>query len=481
MLIVLFAGAFIAGFNENIINVGLNDIMSEFGITASMANWLITGYMIVTAIVVTLMAFLLKKVKLRALFFLGSTLFIVGCALAFFAPTFPLLLACRLFQAVGTGIFIPAMMNSVLIVAPRKKLGAYLSIGSCCITFGPAFGPVITGLMVTFFGWRTMFVVPLVVMVLVCALGIIYIRNINKTGAARLDLLSVLLSGLGLTSFVFGLSEIFSNLLLALLCLAFGIVMIAGFAYRQGRIENPLLNLEPLRNPRFLWACALVVVAMMTTFSMSVLLPLYFTAAVGTTALVAGALVLIPILAQAITAVIGGRTMDKRGEWPLLPIGFFSITIGLIAVCLLAESFEVAFVVGAAVIVYAGVGLAFSPSQTAGLRKLDPEMNAHGVSIMQMFIQVAAALGPSLFVGVLSNTVASQSTLTMAEPLAQATGFAAAVALAAGIGALGFIISFVYARKIAGTSKDSSQVEKIEIAKDARAAMGKEIDVSAPV
>ena len=108
------------------------------------------------------------------------------------------------------------------------------------------------------------------------------------------------------------------------------------FVVRQHRIPNPLLNLTPMHNRLFAPVCVLVVVAMMTTFSMSVLLPLYFEGALGTTALAAGALLLAPILVNAVTSLVGGRVMDKRGSWPLLPAGFAIITVGQLAVCLCA-------------------------------------------------------------------------------------------------------------------------------------------------
>ena len=139
MLAVLYGSAFVAAFNENIVNVALISIMDEFSVGADTAQWLVTGYMIVTAIVVTVTAFLSKRLRLRTLFFIASTLLVGGSLACLVAPTFLLLLTARLVQAVGTGIFIPSMMGTVLAVAPRKRLGTFLSIGGCMITFGPAF------------------------------------------------------------------------------------------------------------------------------------------------------------------------------------------------------------------------------------------------------------------------------------------------------------------------------------------------------
>ena len=87
------------------------------------------------------------------------------------APSFELLLVARLVQAVGTGIFIPLMMNTILVVTPKNKLGTYLSVGGCMITFGPAFAPVVCGALVTAFGWHSIFVVPIVAMAVLTALG----------------------------------------------------------------------------------------------------------------------------------------------------------------------------------------------------------------------------------------------------------------------------------------------------------------------
>ena len=91
----------------------------------------------------------------------------------------------------------------------------------------------------------------------------------------------------------------------------------------------------------------------------------------------------------------------------------------------------------ASVIVYAGVGLALSPSQTAGLQTLSPEQNPHGVTILNTFIQIAAAVGPSLFIGVLSSVAGSVEAAGTAAALAQAEGFSVAVAAACAIAAAG--------------------------------------------
>jgi DHA2 family lincomycin resistance protein-like MFS transporter len=284
-------------------------------------------------------------------------------------------------------------------------------------------------------------------MVALAVVGIPVVRDVGEQVEARLDVASVALSAVGLTALVYGISEVTSSLGLAIASMAVGIAFIACFVVRQRRVESPLMNLEPMRKPLFAVACLLVAITMMVTFSMSVLLPLYFEGSLGCDAFLAGLLVLVPILAQALGSLVGGRAMDWQGEWPLLPIGFAVTLAGLVVAALAAPTLSAVPVVAGAVVALAGVGLSMSPSQTAGLRHLTQELNPFGVGIMSTFIQIAAAIGPSLFVGVLSSTFAAYSSAGASNALAEAQGLSAALVIAAGFAAAGLAIAIPYALK----------------------------------
>lgn len=65
ILVVMYIAAFVAAFNENIINVALHDIMAAFSVSATTAQWLVSGYMIVTSIFTAIMAFLSGRFSTR--------------------------------------------------------------------------------------------------------------------------------------------------------------------------------------------------------------------------------------------------------------------------------------------------------------------------------------------------------------------------------------------------------------------------------
>ena len=445
LLSVLYGSAFIAGFNENLVNMALVSIMAEYGVDSVTAQWLVTGYMIVATVVVTCMAFLYRRFHVRTLFFGAAGLSIVGSAMGLVAPSFELLLVARLVQAVGTGIFIPLMMNTILVVTPKNKLGTYLSVGGCMITFGPAFAPVVCGALVTAFGWHSIFVVPIVAMAVLAVLGFFYMKNL-ETHEAHLDVLSVLLSAVALTVLSFGLTQLTTDGVLAAAALVLAAAMVAVFVVRQLRCAHPLIDLAPMKNRAFWPALILVTIAMMSMFSMSVLLPLYFEGAAGMTAFAAGLVILVPVLANAGATLLGGRIMDKRGEWPLLPLGFGGIAVGFIALVAVAPQLSVPAVFAAMLVMYVAVGFIFSPSQTAGLRALPPQQNPFGVALMTTFVQIAACIGPSLYIGIMSSGQAGAAAGGASAAQATADGFALAMVVAAAIGVVGFALSLAYAR-----------------------------------
>lgn len=447
ILVVMYIAAFVAAFNENIINVALHDIMAAFSVSATTAQWLVSGYMIVTSIFTAIMAFLSGRFSTRKLLFFAWGCMVAGEVLCLVAPSFSVLLPSRILQAVGSGILFPLMMNVVLSCAPREKLGLYLSLGGACITLGPAFGPVISGLMCTLFGWRAVFVVPLVGGIAVAAAGVKLVQNVGERSNTTLDILSVVLLAAGITAFVYSVGEFSTNLIAGIVTLFVAIVLLGLFAARQLKLEHPVLNVRPMASARFWPACLLVVVSMMTTFSMSVLLPLYFEGAYGMTALIAGLLILPAIACNAVTSIVGGRVMDARGAWPLLPVGFALIAVGQTAISMTAASMNIGVVVALTVVVYAGVGLVLSPSQTAGLETLPVAEHPHGTALLNTWNMIAASFGPSLFIGLLSSSAATAGAAGAATDVAQAIGFATAVRVAAVIAVVGFATSLVYARR----------------------------------
>lgn len=446
LLAVFYGCGFLAGFNENLVNMALVAIMGDFSIDAVAAQWLVTGYMIAVTVVVTCMAYLYRRLSMRTLFFAAAALSIAGSAGGFLAPNFPLLLVARLVQAVGTGVFIPLMMNVIVDRVPHGRLGTYLAIGSAMITIGPATAPIVTGFMVSDLGWRSVFLVPLAAAVALTVAAIFVVRGGREPERARFDLPSALLTAAGVTLLCVGLSEVTLRPAVGAAALIGAALALGWFARRQEHLARPLVSMEPLHHGMFWPAALLVMVTMMTYFSLSVMAPLYFEEAAGLAASMAGVLMVAPVLANAAASVLSGRALDRWGEWPLLPAGLAIAVAGLGITIAGALAGSVVVATAGIFFGYLGTGMVLSPAQTAGLRRLPEELDSHGVTLMSMAVQLSACLGPAAYVGIMGSATAAASAAGAPAAQASAEGFAGAMIAALVVAAAGLVTAVFYAR-----------------------------------
>ena len=289
--------------------------------------------------------------------------------------------------------------------------------------------------------------VPIVVLAALCVLAFFFLKNLENEDA-HLDVPSVVLSGVTLFALAFGLVQIANAPIVGGASLVACVACAAAFVVRQLRCEHPLIDLAPMRRLTFWPSTLLVIVAMMSSFSMSVLLPQYFEGSLGMTALMAGVVMLIPVLTNVVVTLVSGRLFDRFGEWPQLPIGYAIDAAGLFVLAIAASSLSAVWGIAGGVLVFLGTAICFSPTQTAGLRTLPPEQNAFGVAIMTTFVQIASVIGPSLFTGVMAAGQASAAAGGAEAALASAAGFSAAMVVAGVIAAVGFAGSVVYSLAI---------------------------------
>lgn len=441
---ILVFSAFIATFNETILNVALSPLMKEMSITAGTIQWLITGYMIVTSVMVPVTAFLIQSFETKQLYLGAMALLLIGTISAACSGSFGMLLFSRMLQASGTGMMIPLMMNVVLIVAPKESRGSSMAACVCAISLGPAFGPTISGIVLQFFSWHILFVMLIPFIVVAMILGCIYLVNVSSLTKPKIDIISIILSTIGIGGVIYGISSFSGegNMMLTSLIFIVGLLALLIFGKRQLSLKEPMLEIRTFKYPIFSVGVVLVMISMMTMFTMNVMLPMFLQGALKTTTFVA-ALVLLPAsLANGFVTPIGGKIYDKVGVKVLIPVGFAII---LIALFILGQSTSDTSIIQVAIsyiVVCIGVGITMSPSQTNSLTQLPAESYPHGVAIINTFQQISAAIGSSLFVGIMSASQLRAIGNSVSEQMAVAYGFKVATLVAVGFVFVGLCVSF---------------------------------------
>ena len=245
-LAILSAGllTFVGILVETSMNVTFPTLIKTLHVSLSTVQWLTSGYLLMVTLVMSTTAFLLRRFDTRLLFRTAILCSLTGTLLCIWAPSFPILFAGRLLQALATGVSTPLMFHLILTMIPQVHLGIYVGMASVVTSLAPALGPTYGGLLTYYASWRMIFWLILPVILLVWSLGEATIRVKAQTTTDRFDFLGLLLLGLGLFSLIEVLDQFTASGLTAgfwgyVAALA---VAIVGMSYHLNHTATPLLN-----------------------------------------------------------------------------------------------------------------------------------------------------------------------------------------------------------------------------------------------
>lgn len=411
----LLVAAFIVILNETIMNVAVPKVMADLRITASVAQWLSTGFMLTMAVIIPATGFLIQKFTTRTLFVAALGLFSLGTLVAGLAPGFPVLLAARVLQACGTGLMMPLLMTAILTIIPPHRRGAAMGTVVIVIAVAPAIGPTISGFVVNSYSWRYLFFFVLPIALGALAFGYNNLVNVGQPNNPKLDVLSVPISALGFSGIVYGFSAASgghggegsggwtSPVVIA--SLAIGALSLISFVVRQLKLESPLLDLRAFTYKLYALSVIIIATLSMAMFSTFLLLPIYLQRVHHFSSLKTGLLMLPGGVLMGVSSPITGRLFDRYGPKLLTVTGTTFLLIVLWQFSSVNETTPWIKLVLMHCAMMLSISCVMTPVNTTGLNQLPRHLHSHGTAISSTTQQVAGAIGTALLVTVMSNGV----------------------------------------------------------------------------
>lgn len=440
---VFLLGAFICYLNSTFMNVALSDIMKDLNISVSTAQWLSTGYMLATGIIIPFTAFLIDKFKNRTLFFISIGLFTIGTIIGAFATNFTMLLTARLIQGLASGIIIPLMQTVFMIIFPIEKRGFAMGIVGIVLAFAPAIGPTLSGWIINIYPWRYLFYVTLPFAILDLILGYFLLKNVTENKSVHFDIISFIGSTIGFGGLLFGFSNAGNyswtdiNVYLPLII---GIVFLIIFVWRQLNMEEPMLNLAVFKSTVFTFATIISMIAYAGLISSELILPMYLEDVRGSSAFDTGLTLMPGAIVMGIMNPITGKLFDKFGARYLALTGLTILTLGTFGLSFLSVSTPVIYIISIYAIRMLGISMLLMPLSTSALNSLHKNLYAHGNAANNTLRQVAGSIGTSLIVTLMSKSTISSGYTDPAK--AQVYGMNVSFACTAALTLVGLIIAF---------------------------------------
>jgi len=444
---VLICGMFLAILNQTMVNVAIPHMMADLNVSTTTIQWLSTGFMLANAIMIPISTFLMATVSTRLLFAFAMALFTAGSLLCGIGPSFAVVLAGRIVQAIGAGIMMPLVTNIFLRIFPPEEMGRAMGTMGIAMVFAPAVGPTFAGYMVEHFSWRVLFYIMVPLGAVEVALTFKYLSNVLKLSYPKLDMAGAILSTIGLGSLLYGLSEAgsrgWSDTVVAA-SIVVGVVFLLFFVYRQFTARVPLLNLKVFGNVTFTMSTIVSVVVNMAMFGAMLLLPIYIQNIRGYTPVQSGLLLLPGAVLMGIMSPIAGNLFDKVGVRPLAIVGLAITAVTTYQFTKLTDQSTYAHLMLLYALRSFGMSFIMMTIMTEGLNALPLALKSHGTAVSNTMRQVASSFGTALLVTIMStrsnahfasyannltlgNTIAADNVGRFAETVSAAAGLPADV------------------------------------------------------
>lgn len=407
--ISLLIGAFFAILNETLLNIALVELMDVFNISAPTVQWMATGFMLVMGVVMPLSALIIQWFTTRQLFIGVLSIFTVGTLIAGLSVNFPMLLTGRMIQAVGTGLLIPVVMNTMLLIYEPSVRGRVMGFFGMVIMFAPALGPTLSGVIVDLFGWRYLFLLVVPFTLFAIYFGYRFLENVGEVTKPKIDWLSVGLSSFGIFLIIFSFSSIgnqqegasFNPLFIAYIIT--GLVMLTLFVIRQFKLDVPILDFSVFKYKNYKYGTIIFIIVVMAMMASEIVMPMYLQGPMEFSAKIAGIILLPGALLNGLMSPVMGGIFDKLGPRKMIIPG----TIVLLLVMFFYSTIHPGISMWVFILVYMVLMLAISatlmPANTNGMNELPESMYPHGTAIINTMQPIAGALGVSIFVTIMTK------------------------------------------------------------------------------
>jgi DHA2 family multidrug resistance protein len=404
---------FMVVLDTTIANVSVPHIAGGLAVSPSQGTWVITSYSVAEAITVPLTGWLVQRfggVKVFVAAMLGFGVFSFLCGLA---PSFGILVACRVLQGFCGGPIMPTSQTLLLGSFPREKSGQALGIWSMTTVVAPIAGPLLGGTISDTIGWSWIFFINIPV-----ALGVAFgswtLLRKHDTPTRRLPVDFV---GLGLLIVWVGSLQVMldrgkelewfaSTFIVALAIIA--AIGFACFLIWELTAENPIVDLKIFRHRGFVVGVTVISFTFGTYFATVVLIPLWLQTSIGYTATWAGyASSLNGVLAVVMSPIVA-RLMGKVDMRKLVSFGVCWIA----AVTFWRTHFttEANFWSIALPFVVQGFAMPFFfvPATGLTLSSVKPEETASAAGLSNFMRTCSAAFGTSIMTTAWDNTATAK-------------------------------------------------------------------------
>jgi EmrB/QacA subfamily drug resistance transporter len=436
--------SFMVALDTLVVSTALSTIRRDLGASIEELEWTVNAYNLSLAVLLMTAAALGDRFGRRRWFAGGLGLFAAASAASALAPGVGSLIAARAVQGIGAALVMTLALALLTAAFPPERRATAIGIFSGITGLAVASGPVVGGAIAEGLDWEWIFWINVPIGLLMIPLVLARIGE-SSGPESPIDLRGLALVTGGALGVVWALvrgnaagwdsPEVVA-------ALAAGVLLTAAFVAWELRARAPMLPMRFFRSRAFSSGNAVSFFLFASLFGAVFFLAQFLQSGLGYGPFDAG-LRLVPWTATlSICAPIAGALADRLGERPFMVVGLLLQAAGLGWVALIAEpGMGYGQLVPPLIVAGCGVSMAIPSAQSSAVGAVAAAAVGKAAGTNSMMRQLGGVFGTAIAVAVFAEAG------SYASPQAFSDGFAAAIAVAAGLALAGAVAATAMPRR----------------------------------
>ncbi len=372
--ILVATGVFLSTLDSSMTNVALPAIMADMDVELALVDLVVIVYLMVITCSLLIWGRLADFLNKRKLYLLGVTFFALSALACTTASTIAQLILFRGGQGMGAAMMMavgPALIREAF---ENDNLGSTYGLIGIATSLGLMLGPVVSGILISAYGWQALFFFPLPFSVFILLFGYKLSRTAPPPVTSAftwsiLDVAGAMIWILFIVSLVVGLKTLNEIPLLALCSVGFSISLLCLFCRYESRRQNPLIPIKLFGASYYRNAVISAFLSFCVLFLVIVLTPFYLDLIQGYSSIEIGKTMMALPVTLIVFSPLSGWLYDRYGSAEIIStIGLVCCGLAVTLMLRLDDTSNQIFIVCCLALLGSGQSLFLTPNSSSVLK-----------------------------------------------------------------------------------------------------------------
>lgn len=400
ILAITSTGTFMGTLNSTIVNVALPVMSQEMKVSINAIQWVISAYLLTTVLLLPIFGKLSEFLGKKHIFAYGTLIFAIGSVLCAFSHNISVLTISRIIQAIGTSGMFSMSMGIVSSVFPDSERGRALGIVGTMVAIGTIAGSSLGGILVSAFGWPSIFVVNVPVGIVGWIMSLIFLPEFSERKKIEsFDIIGTVSFSLFILILFLSLLFTQQNLLPAIWlipAMMIAAVFLLVFVKVEMWTKNPLLDLSLFKIKEFSFGLSAAYFCFIILNSTMLFIPFYLQDILRLSTRDSGLILSVYPISMGIVAPLSGYLSDRITYRPLAIIGMIITAVSMLLLATLSQASPISETI--ILLCLLGTGLSFfqSPNNARVMGSVSADKLGMASSTNALFRYIGLSSGTTL-------------------------------------------------------------------------------------